>query len=199
MNRNGLTDNFMSTPEQQLEALLRRKDELRRLEEEQQLLRLQLDLDRKEMQKLQKQMDEKKQFDGFIRNRNSVIMRYLEQRVTQCSYNCQLKELDHWPYNIIIEIIDFVSGTKLHSLHFDIAVPQDRIYRDDNGRIQTWCFAELMICKKDENNKEHYYRRREFGLSDEKDYEDQVFDIDNLKELDLILAKFDSWYGSNLD
>ena len=63
-------------------------------------------------------------------------------------------------------------------------------------KIEFLYFAEFMF-KRDET----YCNREDFGLEkyvDDND-NDQMFRIKNIKELDIILQKIDSWYGYDLD
>ena len=80
-----------------------------------------------------------------------------------------------------------------------IAVPLDS-FTLESTKVTWTMFAELMI-----NINNIYYTRRDFGLTgyhnkyDIKDPDDEVFVIYNFKELQQILQKLDTWYGTTLD
>lgn len=129
----------------------------------------------------------------FAKLRLAVIRRYLEERIERCTYNCRLQQNEKWPFEIQLEIIGE------NSIFFDIGC-FDRIPGPNNEKkkLKTGVFAELSICKVHAEDEEKYFSRRDFGLYEEGN-KVGMFNIYNLKELDTILAKFDSWYGSTLD
>lgn len=90
-------------------------------------------------------------------------------------------------------------SVKIHDkipFSISVAVPSD-CFETEGDNVQWYFFAEVMIKRGDD-----YYNRKDFGLSqneDQSDYQDEVFSISGFKEFQIILQRFDTWYGTTLD
>jgi hypothetical protein len=72
-------------------------------------------------------------------------------------------------------------------------------FRIVNDQVEWFCFADLMIV-----HNGFCFGRTDFGLSpidyyDDKKQKDMLFRIYNFGELQKVLQKFDTWYGTTLD
>lgn len=129
--------------------------------------------------------------------RLAVIEKYILSRIWAylLEYEYRTKSINDIRCNIVLTVKP-QRGNLEHEFYISLAMPRDRV--SISPKVEFFCFAELMI----EQNKK-YYGRRDFGLlpfvGENEDDDLQVFSINNLKELDNIFQKIDSWYGSGLD
>lgn len=73
-------------------------------------------------------------------------------------------------------------------------------FRIDEDNKTCWKSLAMVAVSKFRDGSLWFYKRKDFDLSDNpKDYCKDNFHIYDFKELESILQKFDSWYGSGLD
>ncbi len=134
----------------------------------------------------------------LVLERLSVINRYIDEIIKKEQYPIRyqlrcIKDYDCDFCNIIE--VGLINSPGSHYIGITV---ENLLTIDEN--IKWSAFAEMMISTK-RDGEEYFYKRSDFGLS--KDVDDNDYNIDfriyNLKELHVILQKFDSWYGSGLD
>lgn len=142
-----------------------------------------------------------------------VIERYILPRMWAYPLEISLDEDSEHDFSGRNIQINLKSQKESSTKDFFISIAVSARYISKVDKIVFDCFAELMI-----RQGEKYYYRNDFGLeanerekekinyynnlSDSEhvyETEDMVFEIENLRELDHIFQKFDSWFGSGMD
>ena len=131
-----------------------------------------------------------------------VIEKYLSQLIVYYPLEYKLNEhyqneddtslANYPPHNIL-----FTLKNKANVNLISLSVPMDSFHVHENSVI--WhSFAEMMIIIELESGAKHYHRG-DFFEDEKGSQEDTVFYVYSLKEIRIVLDKFDSWFGSTLD
>lgn len=127
----------------------------------------------------------------FILDRLTMIADHLTEQITKCSYPYQLhSQLTQWPYEVTLTIN---VGDDIITIYINLDVNSLKFRK----QLEVDHFASLLIYKITKGPT-CYYEPRDFGFKEATDPSTWM-KIDTMNKLDLILAKFDSWYGSTID